>query len=244
MPSIQEMRRELKPVYRHYTDAVISMIGLQPYEAVLAAAKRGDLLEAHSAQVAVFDNNYRRFAREQHEHDLNFFTKLIRWKSAHGLAPTWFKKPLPTAKGKVSVFLKFEKSGQVDAVHPTLGKIGWLQIVEAQVGKVKTLVVGHLQQTTTYLNTKEARQVEGWKNIAMQELEKYARERRCQLVLFSTGERHSEENDLSRRTPIHNEILETYGRLPMQHGYKLAKVKLQSKHLIGTLHRLWWVKRV
>ncbi|MFH0713758.1 MAG: hypothetical protein V1722_04630 [Candidatus Micrarchaeota archaeon] len=240
MPSIQEMRRELKPVYGRYTDAVISMIGLRPHEAVLAAAKRGDLLEAHSVQVALCQQ--RDFTKWKGQPD--FFSKLMNWQEREQ-KPGWFSKPLKAPglkRNGIQIRLKINRNNPSDIIHTTLGKIGEVDIRTGKIGRVRALLVPHLQQSTKELPSKEARKIEGWKNAVMIALEQEAKERDCDLIAFSAGTGHSREN-ISQK-PIQGEILETYGRLPMQHGYKLAQIETEPDPMLDYFQKLKWIKRV
>ena len=109
-----------------------------------------------------------------------------------------------------------------------------------KVGNQPAFIVHFLEQTTKGKSAKTTRQLEGWKDAAMGHLEKIARERGCKLMLFSTAEEHSRSNNTDR--PLHVELLETYGRLPMRHGFKLRSIL--PKNGEDAAPNLWWRKTV
>ncbi len=238
MASLALLRRELRPAYGKYTDAVISLIGLEADAHVLEAAKARDLAEAHAAQNYLWTYP-KRTARPDSS---RYFLRLAHWPTDAPPTPAWLSK-IPPVKRKLPEITAEIKWGTVYFRDSKGINVG-LASIEIVRDKEPKLVVKYLQQTTKALATAEARKLEGWKHKAMMEFERIARQRRCNEILFSTGEEHAKQNIGVKL--IHGEILETYGRLPLQHSYRLRhvshKIRLRTKG--GELGSLWWVKRV
>ncbi len=245
MPSLQALRRELRPFYGHCTDAVISMTGLEPNKIVRNALWEGHLGEVHAAQLFV----KQRSARGLPPMAFTPYSQYLRWEKAPSREPRWFRKPVPKPPTKTPKAVSIDKYFYEAPLKDSEGY--WEAILANQVianvvfhikkiGQRKVMVVRELQQHTNDRSPRSARKVEGWKHLAMRELEKMALEQNCKLILFSSGKPHAIGNVSAK--PIHEEILHVYGRLPMQHGYKLKQLKT---NLLGqNEERLWWVKRV
>lgn len=223
MYSLTSLRKQLRPVYGHYADAVISMIGCAPTQEVLDVVKKGDLQRAHLLQIM---HNGSLEERSQHP----------RWNETSSV-PKWIKRPVPRVRNKPELVVKARAEFPIYYDFFFESKKIWEAVIAvSKAGRGNVLKVAHLQQFTRHLSSNEARKVEGWKNSAMEEIEKIARQNNCRLIQYSAGWRHSVQS--ISPTPIHEELLETYGRLPIQHGYKLREIA--PRHV----ERLWWVKRV
>ncbi len=239
MPSLQNLRRELKPVYGHYADAVISMIGLRASVAVFDSAKAKKLGAAHLGQVTEFFDRRPKLTR-----------KLINVDPFH--SPSWLAKPLPSLPANMpelgmEVTLGAPDRDVLTGVSFTVENqiVGEVEFEPRKINRQRVLLVYHLQQQTTGMKPREARKAEGWKNAAMVKLEKIAQQHKCSLILYRSGEPLARHN-ISQK-PIHAEVLETYGRLPMQHGYALRHVfksELPEHPLSGKLEPLWWIRHV
>ncbi len=226
MATLSEMRRILSPIYAHYTDAVISIIGHNPPPAALEAAKARDLHETEAAVAYHF-----RFPPECTDCS-GKHVKLINKRRT--IDVKWIHRPMrPIPRKRPSVEI-IEKNHLLH--DELLIRVGNKCIGNAMVmykSKNECMTVNWLQQQTYKLTAREARKYEGWKNSFMEELEKMARKKGVEKIRFSTGYRHVTGNLVSQF--IHPEILETYGRLPLQHGYQLAP---------ENPHTLWWEKKL
>ncbi len=271
MATLTALRRELKPVYAHYTDAVISMIGLEPHEKTLRAVKEGDLAEAHAIQVSLnkshmtqdeagwrdmfatiddFMGTKKPAKKIEASDTLDREFSMQLWKKHADVrpVPSWFAKPLKPISRKCpeieagiqnqrvpdNYIFHFTHNGEVIGT-------AWAYVDNVR----KVLVVSHLQQHTKGLPPAVTRKLEGWKNKAVEEIERITRENGLRTVFFSTAVHHSSKNVAPQ--PIHEELVETYGRLPMQHGYRLRQtreVNIRSFEGTKRTENLWWVKRV
>lgn len=236
--NLSQLRSSLSPLYVHYTDAVISLIGLNPHEETLAAVRDKDLARASQRQVAF--RPYSHFPDDSAD-----FTSM-----GSEPLPKWLQRPASKIPAKRPTVLGGfdDQSGNVATLKFFCGEkeIGLALVSVLTQGKTKALVVAHIQQHTREMRAKEARQFEGWKHGAMEELERIAKTEGCKKIIFSTGEFHAYQN-ISKK-PIHPELLETYGRLPIQHGYKLRRVTpsvlFPSYHVHRVSEGLVWIKRV
>ncbi|MDP3742348.1 MAG: hypothetical protein Q8R15_03470 [Candidatus Micrarchaeota archaeon] len=239
--ALHELRGIFKKPYGHYAPAVISLVGLSPTPEIKNAALRRNLAEVHALQI------------KPHRSDDPECEPFIGWDHAE-VIPTWFSKPLPSIPRKLPILLPVHLDAQDSDKLSSINYFGYVakkgeetarKILTGSasfhftnVGKHKALVVHILEQATKGLKSREARQLEGWKNAAVQHLEQLAKQRGCKLILFNTAEEHSRANNADR--PIHVELIETYGRLPMQHGFKLHPLRLGG----NKAETLWWVKPV
>ncbi len=251
MPTLRELREQLKPVYRHHTDAVISMIGLDPHRRVLEAAKRGDLREAHAAQI-ILDRNL-----DEQVSDPNApsaFSQAKNWQNEAKL-PGWLDKPILPIEGRPKVNFQLEQINEKHEIHSLYAvaddrTVGRIKLVLRR--KSKKLVVVELQQSMRGATSWAGKRIKGWRNAAMDEIERFARENNCKSIYFGIGEDHARLS-ISKK-PIHEEILRTYGRVPLQHGFALEETnsplgRTHRKHYIWRYgrqadNRLWWVKRL
>ncbi len=241
---LEHLRSELRPVYGEHTDSVISMVGLTPHKSVLEALKQGDLTEAEAAHYLHF--------RSPAAQECNYCPSGERKFNHRGFAfgnkvpntPKWLDKPLkPAAKKLPTVeisqehlqFDRFSSPGENRKIIVDGKVVGNAAIQYEGKHGSRIIRVVYLQQYTRRLSSGEARKLEGWKNAFMEELEKEARRSGTKKIMFSTGSHHIQLNISSR--PIHPEILETYGRLPMQHGYTLEPTEQYAQSL-------WWAKEL
>ncbi len=246
---LHELRRKLRPVYGHYADAVISLIGNEPVPSVLNSAKRGDLSEAHANQIA---------AHRVDDPEREPFTGWYEHPAAVPV-PSWFSKPLKPIPPKLPKLEVRVDLRHLPGSEPTESLVRFFGLLKDSkllagsasfrlhtIGGQQVMLVDFLEQHTKQVRTKLSRQLEGWKNAAMLHLEEIARKQGCSSVLFSTGKTHSESNNTAH--PIHVELLETYGRLPMQHGYKLRIMQGSRASadlpFVPKTRELWWVKAI
>ncbi len=228
--SLHDLRLTLKPAYDHYADAVISLVGLNPSKEVLTAATRRNLAEAHALQIKahrVEDPEREPFAGWDHE--------VPR-------VPSWFSKPISPIPKKLPILnvrgMDRHNVNFAATIADSIVTAGNASLGTKLVGKDRALVVNFLEQKTKGMPSRVSRQLEGWKDAAMHHLEEIARERGCRLILFNTAEDHSRSNNTNK--PLHVELLETYGRLPMRHGFKLRVILPKKSE--GSAASLWWIK--
>ncbi len=255
MPTLHALRKELHPIYGHYADAAISLIGLKPHVNVRRSAKDGDLAGAHAVQIM----NHRVDDPEREP-----FTGWHDDKRAVPV-PSWFAKPVPPIPVNLPKLDSIMSFNQTGAETPTSGHIAFFGLLPEQkllaeqrllagrvdfrfeqIGMDKAMVIQVVEQLTKGIKPRLSRKLEGWKNAAMSHLEELARQNDCNSMLFNTAEDHSRSNNTEH--PIHVELLETYGRLPMQHGFKLRVLQgsrvSSSKSHAPRLTGLWWVKSI
>ncbi len=215
------MREVLRPIYGQHTDIAISMVGPKAKPEVWEAAKAGNLHKAHCEQANIkYDNSSKKYKQ----------------------VPSWFAKPIggiPRRKPPVELMRFGTKINNVK-IFSEGKKIGVAGILIEEDADGKVLVVSHLQQETANMSTRAARRFEGWKNSAMKEIEKLASTAGCNRIYYSSGESHSILNCSSK--PIHGEVLETYGRLPIQNGYALEVTR--GRHVLPWTGYLCWVKEL
>lgn len=222
--ALEDARLELRPVYCHYTDAVISMVGPLHHPSVLEALKRSDITEAEAAHSYHF-GSLDRCTEKCTDH-----TRLRKWTKLH--LPRWLLKPIPNIPRPNNRIKVIRIDSQRIVAYLAGKQIGVAEASYATGHNGVELVISLVKQNTKRLSSKDARRVEGWKNVLVETLEKEARQNGAQKAVFSTGTAHITSNASGK--PIHPEILETYGRLPMQHGYEL---KVEGR-------KLWWVKEI
>jgi len=223
--ALEQARVELKPVYHHYTDAVIAMVGPLCHPAVFEALKNSDLTEAEAAHAYHFGNSDN-CTKKCRNH-----TQLRRW--ARPLSPSWLLKPLPTIPRKNNNIVVARIDSHRVGAYLAEKQIGIAEASYAELSEGADMMISLVKQDTRKLSSKDARKVEGWKNVLVETLEKEARDKGARRALFNIGAAHITSN--ASRKPIHPEILETYGRLPMQHGYQLK---------ITERNKLMWLKEL
>ncbi len=272
MSELSEMRQKLRSFYGVHTDSVISMIGLNPHRRTMNAVEAKDLAEAHAAQVLTAFEDVPDYLLDYASKGERWLTALRHWPTDSPALPTWFSRTVesPKAGPKVELKSKFidipdleaqENPAMVAVICKLLRRklipshevevttqgrrIGRIMLGTQQRKRSRIMVVSYLQQQTKGLSSREARNLEGWKNSAMKEIEKLARENQCTRVFYSTGTHHATWNVFTR--PVHSEVLETYGRLPMQHGYVLRRTFPVTGGFFDIPRKpetLWWVKKL
>ncbi|GEM_PF-7135127 len=253
------LRRSLRRVYGRHTDAVISLLGNRMHPAVLSAALRGDLLEAHALQKvrsSFVDSVLSKHASATEKLGWAGFVNRPKWMSrpfrsrsskkpelTFMVRPQWNTSEELFAHGGDTSILPFFSATFLS--NPRLAKMG--------IGVPNALYVWNLQRGTggrrgsellemheelgRAPDAKEVRQADGASHLTMDELEALAMRRKLRMICVSIGNTPAEAN-LSDR-PIHVELLHDYGRLLQQHGYRLIEIP----HLWpGLKWQLIWVK--
>jgi hypothetical protein len=239
MHSLTSLRKQLRPVYGEHADSVISLIGLNPSPGVLNSAQAGRLGNAHFLQVKEFFDSHPTRNRK---------LKQVPPRSL----PSWFSRPVDAMPKKVPQltaslhhFTKPRSGIPPCAVFYLNGRpVGEAGFEVHKEANRRVLMVHYLKQDTKHWAKKEARAAKGWKHFAMRELERIGRENNCGLILYKIGQPMASTN--TSHKPIHFEMLDTYSRLPTQHGYKLVRVfKKPQEHMwYDELPTHWWAKRL
>jgi len=252
--SLTNLRKKLRPIYGEHTDSVISLIGLNHHPEVLNAARRRDLEEAGAITVSEnrpkLASHLACYSGDPNRKFTNVLFGFGHWKRPSLPVPEWFAKPVPTKIRRKPKNLEID----IKDVQPQNCAIVF-RLNDKHIGSVDAYVLEHQGKKVLFVSwlqthswdrksNQEARAASGWKHVAMEEIEKLAKKYSAGLIFYPSGVGHFEQNAGDRS--IHEEILDTYGRLPMRHGYRLKQFSRSEAitSLGGNTENLWWVKRV